>query len=88
MNHSKPHLRSVHAKVCADASVAFILSYHEAQTLYSLQCGATTAVFAVSASAGGLIAFRKMGLIHMFPERMHKTLKWIHRNVRVAALSR
>ncbi|KAL3137212.1 hypothetical protein ABBQ32_006764 [Trebouxia sp. C0010 RCD-2024] len=35
----------------------------------------------MSASAGGVIAFRKMGVIQKFPERMHKTLKWMHQNV-------
>lgn len=46
-----------------------------------IQCGAITAILAVSASAGGVTAFRKMGVIQKFPERMHKTLKWMHRNV-------
>ena len=81
MKHSKPHLGSVHAKVRASQLVQppFL---QELVTFELVQCGATTALLAVSASAGGLIAFRKIGLIQVFPERMHRTLKWLHRNVR------
>lgn len=56
---------------------------HVIVTQKLVQCGATTALLAVSASAGGLVAFRKIGLIRLFPERMHRTLKWMHRNVRI-----
>ena len=32
--------------------------------------------------AGGLISFRKIGLIQLFPEKRHKVIKWGHRMVR------
>ena len=36
---------------------------------------------AISAAIGGMLAFKKLGFILMFPEQLHGTLKWIHRNV-------
>ena len=46
-----------------------------------MQCGAFTALLAVSAIAGGLLAFKKLRFIYLFPERLHSKLKWLHRNV-------
>ncbi|KAL3148526.1 hypothetical protein ABBQ38_013964 [Trebouxia sp. C0009 RCD-2024] len=71
---------------CALAGLAAIVQnkvHHNKPHLKSLhaKCGAITAILAVSASAGGVTAFRKMGVIQKFPERMHKTLKWMHRNL-------
>jgi hypothetical protein len=36
---------------------------------------------AITAAGGGMLAFKKLGFIHLFPEQLHGTLKWIHRNV-------
>ncbi|DBA66381.1 TPA: hypothetical protein ACH3X2_002363 [Trebouxia sp. C0005] len=45
------------------------------------KCGALTSLMAITAAFGGMLAFKKLGFIHMFPERLHGTLKFIHRNL-------
>ncbi|KAL0035432.1 hypothetical protein WJX77_006314 [Trebouxia sp. C0004] len=45
------------------------------------KCGALTSLMAITAAIGGMLAFKKLGFIHMFPEQLHGTLKWIHRNL-------
>lgn len=45
------------------------------------KCGALTSSMAITAAVGGMLAFKKLGLIHMFPNHLHGTLKWIHRNL-------
>ena len=36
---------------------------------------------AITASVGGVLTFKKLGFIYLFPERLHGRLKWVHRNV-------
>ena len=45
------------------------------------QCGLATLILTAAAPLGGVISFRKMGIIDRFPETMHGGLKWAHRKV-------
>jgi len=84
--HNKPHLISVHAKVRA-LQLSELCKFQPTRTASrveltsAVQCGALTSLMAITAAIGGMLAFKKLGFIHMFPERLHGTLKWIHRNV-------
>lgn len=86
MLHNKPHLTSVHAKVRA-LHVSEVCKFQPTRNASRVeldsvvQCGALTSLMAITAAFGGMLAFKKLGFIHMFPERLHGTLKFIHRNV-------
>jgi len=84
--HNKPHLTSVHAKVRA-LHLSEVCKFQPTSTASrveldsAVQCGALTSLMAITAAGGGMLAFKKLGFIHLFPEQLHGTLKWIHRNV-------
>jgi len=84
--HNKPHLTSVHAKVRA-LHLSEVCKFQPTRTASrveldsAVQCGALTSLMATTAAIGGMLAFKKLGFIRMFPEQLHGTLKWIHRNV-------
>ncbi len=86
MLHNKPHLTTVHAKVKA-LHLSEVCKFQPTSTASkveldsAVQCGALTSLMAITAAIGGMLAFKKLGFIHMFPEQLHGTLKWIHRNV-------
>ena len=43
--------------------------------------GLATFILAVIAPLGGLISFRKLGLLQRFPDKLQPRIKWLHRNV-------
>ena len=45
------------------------------------QAGLATLIVAAIAPLGGIVSFRKLGLIDRFPESMHGGMKWAHRKV-------
>ena len=51
----------------------------------ALQFGAATSTLDLSSAVGGVLSFKKLGLIHFFPEQRHGTLKKAHRTVSWAA---
>ncbi|KAG1681103.1 hypothetical protein FOA52_015544 [Chlamydomonas sp. UWO 241] len=47
------------------------------------QVGLATLVLTVLAPLGGAISFKRLGLIHRFPEVWHSRIKWLHRKLGV-----
>ena len=45
------------------------------------QAGLATLVLAAVAPLGGLVSFRRLGLIDRFPDSWHAAIKWAHRKV-------
>ncbi|EIE25654.1 hypothetical protein COCSUDRAFT_12782 [Coccomyxa subellipsoidea C-169] len=43
--------------------------------------GLATFIFGIIAPLGGLISFRRLGLLKKFPEKYQARIKWAHRNV-------
>ena len=51
------------------------------QLACSSQAGLATLVLAAVAPLGGLVSFRRLGLIDRFPDSWHAAIKWAHRKV-------
>ncbi len=45
------------------------------------QAGLATLLLATVAPLGGLVSFRRLGLIDRFPDSWHAAIKWAHRKV-------
>lgn len=50
-----------------------------------MQFGAATSTLALTSAVGGALSFKKLGLIHFFPDQRHGSLKKAHRIVSSAA---
>lgn len=44
--------------------------------------GLATLVLGILAPLGGVVSFRRFGLLQRFPDRLQMRIKWFHRNVR------
>ena len=54
---------------------------HHFKTLHA-KLGFATSVLVFAVAAGGLVSFRKLGMLHHFPDRWQAVIKTSHRYVR------
>jgi hypothetical protein len=50
------------------------------QSLHS-KFGLATFIMAIVAPLGGLVSFRRLGLLQRVPDKLQPRIKWLHRNV-------
>ena len=54
-------------------------------TSWHAKVGLAVFVLSIVAPLGGVVSFRRLGLLQRLPERMQPQIKWAHRNVSTAA---